>query len=80
VNTTTTPDLDRRFAAVTLLDVRTVAGLLAMSVRNVWRQAALSEAGHGSFPKPLRLGPKIVRWRLGDMEAYLSGLAGERKP
>jgi predicted DNA-binding transcriptional regulator AlpA len=76
MNTTATPDVDRRLASVTLLDVRTVAQLLRVSVRNVWRQAALREAGHGSFPKPLRLGPKVVRWRLGDLETYLSGLAG----
>jgi hypothetical protein len=39
--------------------------------------AAMAEAGRGDFPQPLRIGPKTVRWRLSDVEAYLAALAGE---
>jgi predicted DNA-binding transcriptional regulator AlpA len=44
----------------------------------VWRLATQAEAGQGNFPKPLRIGPKTVRWRLSDVKAYLSALAGEQ--
>jgi predicted DNA-binding transcriptional regulator AlpA len=36
----------------------------------------MAEAGQGDFPRPLRIGPKTVRWRLSDVEAYLAALAG----
>ena len=64
-------------ADVQLLDVREVAGLLRMHPRSIWRLAALAEAGQGSFPRPLRIGPKTVRWRLADVEKYLAALAEE---
>ena len=60
-----------------LLTCRDVARTLKIHVRSVWRMAGLAEAGQGSFPRPLRLGPKTVRWKLADVEAYLTGLAGE---
>ena len=62
---------------VQLLDVREVAGLLRMHPRSIWRLAALAEAGQDKFPKPLRIGPKTIRWRLSDVQAYLAFLAGE---
>ena len=65
-------------ADVQLLDVREVAGLLRMHPRSIWRLAALAEAGQGDFPKPLRIAPKTIRWRLSDVQAYLAALAGER--
>ena len=64
-------------AGCQLLTVRDVAGLLKIHVATIWRNSALAEAGHGNFPKPLRLGEKTVRWRLADVERYLSALAGE---
>jgi predicted DNA-binding transcriptional regulator AlpA len=64
-------------ADVQLLDVREVAGLLRMHPRSIWRLTAMAEAGQGNFPKPLRIGPKTVRWRLSDVQAYLAALAGE---
>ncbi len=48
-----------------------------MHERSVWRLAAQAEAGHGNFPQPLRIGPKTVRWRPADVEAYLAALAGD---
>ena len=60
-----------------LLTVRQVAALLGIHTRSVWRLAALAKAGRGDFPPPLRIGPKTVRWRLADVQAYLANLAGE---
>jgi len=76
----TANDVDRRLAGVTLLDVRSVSHLLRISERQIWRLSGLAEAGHGDFPRPLRMGPKTIRWRLSDVESYLSalGVAGNR--
>ena len=74
---TTPSGIDHRLSAVTLLDVRSVAKLLAIHQRSVWRLAARANAGQSIFPKPLRLGPKLIRWRLRDVEAYLAALASE---
>ena len=62
---------------VQLLDVKQLAAALGMHPRSIWRLAAQSEAGHGNFPKPLRIGPKTIRWRLSDVQTYLAALAGE---
>lgn len=51
-------------AELQLLNVRQVATSLAIHTRSAWRLASLAEAGHGDLPKPLRIGPKTVRWRL----------------
>lgn len=59
-----------------LLSVKQLAAALGIHQRTCWRLAALAEAGQGSFPKPLRIGPKTVRWRLSDVQAYLAALAG----
>ena len=60
-----------------LLTVKDVAGLLKIHAGTIWRLVALAETGHNGFPKPLRLGPKTIRWRLDDVQAYLTALAGE---
>ena len=60
-----------------LLTVKELAAMLGVHERSVWRMAAQAEAGHGDFPKPPRIGPKTVRWRLADVEAYLAALAGQ---
>lgn len=70
-------DVDSRLASLTLLDVRAVAELLRISPRQVWRLVALAESGQGSFPRPLRLRTRTLRWRLEDLERYLAALAGE---
>jgi predicted DNA-binding transcriptional regulator AlpA len=51
--------------------------VLRMHERTCWRLAAQAEAGHGHFPRPLRLGPQTIRWRLSDVEAYVAALASE---
>ena len=59
-----------------LLTVKDLAALLGVHERTCWRLAAMAEAGQGDFPRPLRIGPKMIRWRLVDVESYLSVLAG----
>jgi predicted DNA-binding transcriptional regulator AlpA len=63
-------------SALQLVTVKELSALLKIHPGSVWRQAALAEAGHGNFPRPLHLGPKTVRWKLGDVQAYLDGLSG----
>jgi len=59
-----------------LLTVKDLAVMLGIHERTCWRLAAMAEAGQGDFPRPLRIGPKTVRWRLADVDAYLAALAG----
>jgi predicted DNA-binding transcriptional regulator AlpA len=66
--------LDAKAAACQLLTVRDISALLKIHTGTIWRLSALAEAGHGDFPKPLRLGGKTVRWRLLDVQAYLDRL------
>ena len=58
-----------------LLTVKDLADLLGIHERTCWRLAAMAEAGHGDFPRPLRIGPKTVRWRVADVDSYLAALA-----
>jgi len=62
---------------VRLLTVKELASALGVHQRTCWRLAAKAEAGQGRFPRPLRLGPKTVRWRLADVEAYLANMADD---
>ena len=64
-------------AACQVLKVKDVAGLLKIHTGSIWRLSSLSEAGHSDFPKPLRLGAKTIRWRLSDVQGYITALAGE---
>ena len=52
-----------------LVNVRELAEMLGVHARTVWRLTARAEAGENTFPKPLRIGPKTVRWRMADVEA-----------
>jgi predicted DNA-binding transcriptional regulator AlpA len=61
-----------------LLTVKELAQILGIHERSVWRLSALADAGQGTFPKALRLGPKTIRWRMADVEAYLATLAGQK--
>ena len=63
-----------------LLTVSEVAELLRLSPRSVWRMAALAAAGRETFPVPLEVGPRLKRWRLRDVQTYLDGLNGGRRP
>jgi len=62
-----------------LLTVKELAAALGVHERTCWRLAAMAEAGQGDFPRPLRIGPKTVRWRMADVEAYLATLAGAER-
>lgn len=70
--------VERSSGSCQLLTVKQLAAMLGIHERSVWRLSALAEAGHRGFPKALRIGPKTVRWRLADVEAYLATLAGEK--
>ncbi len=59
---------DPRWAEAQLLTVREVAELLRVHPRSVWRAASA-----GDIPKPIRIGPKVVRWRLADLVAHIEG-------
>jgi predicted DNA-binding transcriptional regulator AlpA len=63
-------------ASIRLLTVKELAAMLGIHERTCWRLAAMAETGHGDFPRPLRIGPKTIRWRLADVEAFLAALAG----
>ena len=60
-----------------LLTATDVARVLSVGERTVWRMASRSRAGSGAFPKPIRIGGKVVRWRWEDVEKYLQELAGK---
>ena len=60
-----------------LLTVADVAKLLRIGQRTVWRLASRAGGGSGPFPRPVRIGGKIIRWRWQDVEKYLAQLAGK---
>jgi len=62
-----------------LLTVTELAAALGVHERTCWRLAAMAEAGQGDFPRPLRIRPRIIRWRLSDVEAYLANLTAGRR-
>jgi len=60
-----------------LLTVKDLAQILNVNERTCWRLSAKADAGQGDFPRPVRIGPRTIRWRLVDVEAYLAALAGK---
>lgn len=57
-----------------LITAKELAELLKVDRRTIWRMVARADAGEGSFPQPLRLGARTVRWKLTDIEKYLASL------
>jgi predicted DNA-binding transcriptional regulator AlpA len=55
-----------------LLNVKDVARLLAVSTRFIWRATA-----SGTLPAPVRLAPKVVRWKLVDIQNHIDALAAK---
>ncbi len=53
-------------ADVAVVSVREVAELLGVNARTVWRMAQ-----RGEIPAPIRLGERVVRWRLSDLREHL---------
>lgn len=52
-----------------VLDASDVADLLRVSVRTVWRLTRTP-----GFPKPVKLGERLTRWRAEELAAYLGQL------
>jgi len=57
---------DPACADVTLLSAEQVAELFGVSKRSIWRLAACDE-----IPRPLRLTPKLTRWRRSDLLEFV---------
>lgn len=49
-----------------LMRVGEVAALLSISERQVWRKAQ-----DKAFPKPIKLSPKVTRWRFSEIHAVM---------
>ena len=47
-------------------DVKGLAGVLAVSVRHLWRMVSA-----GSIPQPVRIGKKLKRWPVEEIRAWL---------
>lgn len=54
-----------------LLTVRQVAARLAIHPRSVWRLVAA-----GELPGPVKLSPRIVRWREADLQEFIAQARG----
>ncbi|MFN7020399.1 MAG: helix-turn-helix transcriptional regulator [Phycisphaerales bacterium] len=64
-------ELSSRKTDVAVINVREVAEILGVNVRTIWR---LSQ--RGDIPAPIRLGSRILRWRLTDLREHLDRKAG----
>jgi len=53
-----------------LVQVGAFTDLLAISRSTAWRRAKLEP----DFPKPVKIGPKATRWRLGDLRRLAQGI------
>lgn len=64
-----------------LLTIRQTAAALGVSERSVWRWLEEAESGirTDGFPRPVRIGEKVVRVRAVDLNGYLAVLAGQPK-
>lgn len=57
-----------------LITVTAVAEMLACSKSSIWN--AVRE---GHFPKPIKVGPRMSRWRLGEVRAMISRAESEAR-
>lgn len=64
-------ELQVRKTDVAVINVREVAELLGVNARTIWRLCQRNE-----LPRPIRLGPRILRWRLVDIREHLDRKAG----
>jgi predicted DNA-binding transcriptional regulator AlpA len=53
-----------------LVQISAFRDLLAISSSTVWRRAKLES----EFPKPIKIGPRATRWRLGDIRQLAKGV------
>lgn len=58
-------------AAERLLSVREVSRYVGLAQSTLWGKART-----GSFPKPVKLGRRATRWRLGDVRDWLAAQSG----
>ncbi len=56
-----------------LLKAADLARVLGVGERSVWRM--VSRASATDFPRPVRIGGHVVRWRWEDVEKYLQELS-----
>jgi prophage regulatory protein len=47
------------------LDLKAVVARLSVSKNTIWRWSRT-----GDFPQPVRLGPRVTRWALADIERW----------
>jgi predicted DNA-binding transcriptional regulator AlpA len=59
-----------------LLTAMDMARVLGVGERSVWRMLSRANAGAVPFPRPIRIGGHVVRWRWEDVEKYLQELSG----
>lgn len=50
-----------------------LGGLVPFSSATLWRRVA-----DGTFPRPIKLEPRITVWRVGDIRAWLDNKSGTR--
>lgn len=60
-----------------LLTAKDLARVLNVGERSIWRMASMAAGGSGLFPRPIRIGRQVIRWRWRDVEKYLEELAGK---
>ena len=60
-----------------LLTAKDFARVLNVGERTVWRMASIAAGGSAPFPRPIRIGRQVIRWRWQDVEKYLEELAGK---
>jgi predicted DNA-binding transcriptional regulator AlpA len=62
-------DLNHQLAEKSLLSLQDVLKLVNLSA-STWYQGIKD----GSYPKSVKIGPRLVRWRAGDIYELLEGL------
>jgi predicted DNA-binding transcriptional regulator AlpA len=50
-----------------LIDINAVSKLLGCHKNTIWKMR-----GRGEMPPPIELRPKLYRWRLSDLKAWIS--------
>ncbi|ATX67685.1 AlpA family phage regulatory protein [Roseinatronobacter bogoriensis subsp. barguzinensis] len=64
-------------ASTVWVSVDEIALRFGVSRNTVWRWSRTSE---NKFPNPVRLTPRVTRWRLADIERFEKALAGASSP
>ncbi|MGC9261889.1 MAG: helix-turn-helix transcriptional regulator, partial [Phycisphaerae bacterium] len=55
------------------MSVHQAAAMLGCTARTIWKLAAA-----GKFPKPVRITPRLPRWKKTEIESHLASLADAR--